>query len=192
MNTHLRVTPPQTATPPEGESARPTRPRARARSRGLRASALAAALAFLHAAAPAPACARSLMDNEHTDGPAQGSAAAREKRSRTPAQRKIDSQLLYAIYRKRGQAKAKGVPAGEPAVRYDDEGRALVNIRARPVGKVVEKVKSLGGVVISYLERYDDINAAVPLEKLEALAALKEVRAIMPAAEATTNGAVSQ
>lgn len=127
------------------------------------------------------------MNKENTDGPAQVGGAASEKRQRTPAQRKIDSQLLYAIYRKRGEAKAKGVPEGELSVRFDERGRALVTIRARPVGKVLPKVRSLGGKVLSYFERYDDIRAYVPLEKLEALAALKEVRAIMPAEEATTN-----
>lgn len=165
---------------------------------GLSASALAAAVVLslaLVAPSAMPACvaqpgARSPMDKESTDPAAQeggGSAATREKRGRTPAQRKIDSQLLYAIYRKRGEAEAKGVPAIEPAVRYDEEGRALVDVRARPLAKVLAKIKSLGGHVVSHLERYDDIRAYVPLEKLEALAAMKEVRAIMPAAEATTN-----
>jgi hypothetical protein len=159
--------------------------------RGLRPSVWAAALALLLAPMVAPTCAQSLTNNRDTDA-AAARGAAREKHERTPAQRKIDSQLLYAIYRKRGEAKAKGVPAGEPAVRYDEEGRALITVRARPIGTVVAKIKRLGGTVISQSERYNDIRAAVPLEKLEALAALKEVRAIMPADEAMTNGSATQ
>jgi hypothetical protein len=131
------------------------------------------------------------MRNENTDAAQRGGAVG-EKASRTSAQRKLDSQLLYAIYRKRGEAEAKGVPAGEPSVRFDEEGRAFVTVRARPVGKVLAKIERLGGVVISHSERYNDIRAAVPLEKLEALAALKEVIAIMPADEATTNEGVSR
>jgi hypothetical protein len=213
-----QVTSPPKAEPPERRPAS-RRNDARASLRGLRAPALAAALALLTYAAPA--CARSLLADQNRnavsdqnknagqnknvaagqtknasaaapDPAAQGAAAAREKRERTPAQRKIDSQLLQAIYRKRGEAEAKGVPGGEPAVRYDDEGRALVSVRARPVARVMAKIVRLGGVVISHSERYDDIRAALPLEKLEALAALKEVRAIMPAEEATTNGASTQ
>jgi hypothetical protein len=153
---------------------------------------LAAVLALSLAATVAPACAQSRMDNQNTNADAQGDAAAREKRERTPAQQKIDSQLLQAIYRKRGEAKAKGVPEGEPAVRFDEEGRAFVSIRARPIEKVLEKIECLGGVVVSHSERYNDIRARVPLEKLEALAELKEVIAIMPAEEATTNDAASQ
>jgi hypothetical protein len=131
------------------------------------------------------------MNDANTVSAAQGEAAASEKRSRTPAQQKIDSQLLYAIYRKRGEAEAKGVPPGELGVRYDEKGRALVTVRARPVAKVAAKIKRLGGAVISQFERYNDIRAAVPLEKLEALAEMKEVRAIMPAEEATTNDALT-
>ena len=115
------------------------------------------------------------------------SQSAQEKGSRTPAQKKIDSQLLYAIYRKRGEAKAKGVPSGELRVRYDDRGRAIISIRASVTKTVLAKIKSLGGEVISSSESYNDILAHLPLEKLEKLAALPDVRAIMPADEATTN-----
>jgi hypothetical protein len=132
------------------------------------------------------------MGDDDTDAAQRDGGAVGEKASRTPAQRKLDSQLLYAIYRKRGEAEAKGVPAGEPSVRFDDEGRAFVTVRARPVGKVLAKIKRLGGVVISHSERYNDIRAIMPLEKLETLAALKEVIAIMPADEATTNEGVSR
>lgn len=115
------------------------------------------------------------------------SQSAQEKGNRTPAQKKIDSQLLYAIYRKRGEAKAKGVPSGELRVKYDDKGRAIISIRARVTKTVLSRIKSLGGEVISSSETYNDILAHLSLEKLEKLAALQDVRAIMPADEATTN-----
>ncbi|HEX8175511.1 MAG TPA: hypothetical protein VF543_10355 [Pyrinomonadaceae bacterium] len=110
-----------------------------------------------------------------------------EKRSRTAAQQKIDSQLLYALYRKRGEAEARGVATIEPRVKFDAKGRAIVTIRARVTRRLLAKIKSIGGEVISSSEQYNDILARVPLEKLEKLAALKDVSAIMPAEEATTN-----
>jgi hypothetical protein len=132
--------------------------------------------------------ARAQSDmNDNTTNPAQGAVA--EKRARTPAQRKIDTQLLYALYRQRGEAEAKGVPAGELRVKFDEKRRALVTIRARVTRAVLAKIKRLGGEVISSSVRYDDIRAHLPLEKMEELAALKDVRAIMPAEEATTNSA---
>lgn len=114
--------------------------------------------------------------------------AAQEKSARTPAQQKIDSQLLYALYRKRGESEAKNVPATmELRVKFDEKGRAIVSIRARVTRALLSKIKRLGGSVISSSEEYKDIQARLPLEKLEELAASKDVMAIMPADEAVTN-----
>lgn len=116
---------------------------------------------------------------------ASGRQIAAEKRARTSAQAKIDSQLLYAIYRARGEAKEKGVPEGDLRVRFDVKGRALVWIRARVTKALLTKVRRLGGELVS--ASAEEIRAALPLQRLEELAALKEVRAIMPAEEAMTN-----
>lgn len=132
--------------------------------------------------------AQSEMNGKDTNLKTRGSAA-QEKHARTPAQRKIDSQLLYALYRKHDEAEAKGVPSGELRVKFDAQGRAMVSIRTRATKTVLAKLKSIGGQIISSSERYHDIRAHVPLEKLEELATLKDVLAIMPAEEATTNSA---
>ena len=113
-------------------------------------------------------------------------AVTQEKRSRTPAQQKIDTQLLYALYRERGEAETKGVPAGDLRVTFDQKHRALVSIRARVTKDLLATIKKLGGEVISSSERYSDIRANLALAKLEDLAALPDVRAIAPAEEATT------
>ena len=113
----------------------------------------------------------------------------REKRERTPAQQKIDTQLLYAIYRERGDAEAKGVPPGELLVKFDDKGRAIVSIRARVTRALLAKIEKLGGKIVSSSVRYSDIRAHLPLGSLEELAALKDVSAIMPAEQAMTNRA---
>ena len=117
----------------------------------------------------------------------QSSNAGQEKGMRTAAQKKIDSQLLYAIYRQRGEAEAKGIPTLEPLIKYDEKKRAIVSIRARVTKTLLAKIKSLGGKVFSSSERYRDIQAHLPLDKLEELASLKDVYAIMPAEEAITN-----
>jgi hypothetical protein len=117
----------------------------------------------------------------------QNAPPVREKISRTAAQRKIDSQLLYALYRERGEAEAKGVPAGELRVKFDAKHRALVSIRARVTKELLATIKTLGGDVVSSSERDNDIRAYLPLGKLEELAAPKTVYAIAPAEEATTN-----
>jgi hypothetical protein len=112
--------------------------------------------------------------------------AAGEKESRTPAQQKINSQLLYEIYRLRGEAVRKGVPPGSTGVKIDRRGRALVDIRVDPTPALQNKIRRAGGVVLSISARDRSVIARVPLRKLETLAADPAVRFIEPAADATT------
>jgi len=118
---------------------------------------------------------------------AQTSGPVREKTSRTAAQKKIYSHLLYAIHRERADAEAKDIPPGDRLVTYDGKRRALVSIRARVTQDLLDRIATLGGSVVSSSKQYDDIRAYVPLAKLEALAESKDVRAIAPAEGATTN-----
>jgi hypothetical protein len=112
--------------------------------------------------------------------------AAGEKEGRTPAQQKINSQLLYEIYRLRGEAVRKGVPPGPTGVTIDGRGRALVDIRVDPTPALQNKIRRAGGVVLSTSARDRSVIARVPLRKLETLAADPAIRFIEPAAEATT------
>jgi hypothetical protein len=109
-----------------------------------------------------------------------------EKDARSPAQQKIESRLLFEIYRKRGQAAAKQVPPGPTGVRIDTKGRALVDIRAIVTPALLARVKKSGGVILSTSVDYHSIVARVPLLQLEQLASDPAVRAISTAAEAIT------
>ncbi len=106
---------------------------------------------------------------------------------RTAAQRKINSQLLYEIYRRRGEAERKGIPPGPTDVRIDKAGRALVDVRAEVLPAIEKKIRDLGGVVISKSGRDRSIIARIPILNLERLAGDPIVRAIEPAAEAITS-----
>jgi len=117
--------------------------------------------------------------------PAQPPAAG-EKAGRTPAQQKINSQILYEIYRARGEAAKKGVPPDPTGVKIDARGRALVDIRADPTPALQKKLARLGGIVLATSARDKSIIARIPLLKLEALAADRAVLFIEPAAEAIT------
>jgi hypothetical protein len=110
-----------------------------------------------------------------------------EKESRTPAQRKIDSQLLYEIYRRRGEAAQKNVPPGKTRVKIDEIGRALVDVRGEVTPGLEKQLIGLGGTIVSTSVEYRSIVAWVPLLKLYQLAENEAVRAIEPPAEATTN-----
>lgn len=112
-------------------------------------------------------------------------AIAEEKRARTPAQKKIDSQLLYALKKKRGET--RGVPTGRINIEVDVEGRTLVDIACIVSAGLIARIERFGGEVVSKSKKYHTVRARVPLEMLEALASLKDVRYIMPPAEAMTN-----
>ena len=121
-------------------------------------------------------------------GPASGLSQTLldEKESRTPAQKKIDSQLLYALKQKHG--KTKGVPSERIKLELDQKGRALVDITAIVTPQVLARIRKLGGEVTSEDARYHTIRASLALEKMEALAKLKDVRFIAPAAQAMNSG----
>jgi hypothetical protein len=110
-------------------------------------------------------------------GPVTGQETGGGKASRTPAQRKIDSQLLQEIDRI-NSADGKS-PA--TAVKVDRKHRALVDLRVAVTPAIQKSVRGLGGTIVSSSARYQSIIAWVPLLKLEELAAEPPVRAIVPA-----------
>jgi hypothetical protein len=160
--------------------------------------ALPAALAVMLVTACATASTATSIPDQETpaaqtervtrpERPAGSAGATQsEKDARTAAQQKIDSRLLYEIYRKRGQAAEKNVPPGPTGVRLDGSDRALVDIRASVTPALIALVKKSGAAIVSSSTRYHSIIARVPLLQLERLAGDPAVRAISPAAEATT------
>lgn len=108
-----------------------------------------------------------------------------EKASRSAAQKKIDSQLLYALKQKRGET--RGVPTESINIELDQKGRALVDITTQVSPQVSSQIRKLGGVVISEEPQYHTIRARLALEKLEGLAGRKDVTFIAPAAQSMNN-----
>ncbi len=110
-----------------------------------------------------------------------------EKETRTPAQKKIDSQLLYAIYQMRGEGEAKGIPTEPIALRRDTKNRVLVDIRSEVTNKLTSLLKKCGSKILSVSSKHHSVIAYVPLDQLEKIAELKEVRFVSQPAEADTN-----
>ena len=101
--------------------------------------------------------------------------------ARTVAQRKINAQVLTAIYRRRGDARVKTVAAQPVTIKVDRHGRALVDVRAQVRPELEKKMKALGGIVVARSTTYDSIVGWMPLQTLERLATDPGVRAIEPA-----------
>ncbi len=94
------------------------------------------------------------------------------KQGRTPAQRKVDSQLLEEWQ------KARGRPGADRTV--------TVDLRAEVTPEVLDRIRELGGKVLSSVERYRAIRAELPLSEVEVLAAHEAVRSIRTADKAMT------
>jgi hypothetical protein len=141
-------------------------------------------------AAPAPGNTIDRCNWGHTTEMSdsdQGKTPRSEKESRTPEQKKIDSQLLYAIYQMRGEAAAKGVPTEPIQLRKDHKGRVFVDVTAKVSKKLLSRIEKLGGKIVYSSERYNSITAYIPLKELESLAHSSDVKFIMPHAEAMHN-----
>ncbi|HKQ75439.1 MAG TPA: S8 family serine peptidase [Blastocatellia bacterium] len=115
-------------------------------------------------------------------------ALMREKQSRTPEQKKIDSQLLYRLKQKRGEQIAPGVENLGAGVRETADGGVLLDIRAKVSPEVLEAIRRAGGEVISAHEQFDAIRAKLPLDALETIAGLDEIKFIRPARESISDG----
>lgn len=103
-----------------------------------------------------------------------------EKASRTPAQRKIDSQLLYASKMLRGVAIASGVPTLEVNVGADPAGRVVVDISANVNDELLGILDRMGAETSHVFPQYRTLRAKVQLDQLEEIAALPQVRFIQP------------
>ena len=110
------------------------------------------------------------------------------KAQRTPAQRKVSSQLLDARLTQRRKLTAAGI-AHLPATDADtkDEG-VKVDIRADVTPAVLKRIEALGGAVINSVERYRAIRARLPLQAVETLAELEAVKSIRTADTPVTRG----
>ena len=106
-------------------------------------------------------------------------ALAVEKESRTPAQRKIDSQLIYAARIAAGQAIAQGVSTLQVDVPVRD-GLADVSITGKVTQRLVAAIEGVGGTVVRRADAFSTVDAFVPLDRLEKLAGLTDVRWIAP------------
>jgi hypothetical protein len=109
-----------------------------------------------------------------------------DKSAQSAVEQKLDTQLLFEIYRRRGEAESRRVPPGDTGVRIDSRGRALVDVRAAVTAALHRAIRQLGGVVLSSSAPHQSTIARIPVLKLETLAADPTVRFIVPAAEATT------
>ncbi|HEY9434492.1 MAG TPA: S8 family serine peptidase [Blastocatellia bacterium] len=122
----------------------------------------------------------------------QISALLQEKWSRTAAQKKINSQLLYAMKMRRGESltargEVRTLNSAMDVAKIDGDGQVLVDIKSVVGKELLETIKNLGGEIRYSSEKAGAIRALLPLDSLEKLAGDPDVKSISPAAIAFTN-----
>ncbi len=111
-----------------------------------------------------------------------------EKASRTPVQRKISSQLLQASRELNGIKMTAGIDLDPVSVNADKNGILKVDITATVTNELINKLKSIGALIIFASPPYHSIRAQINLNRVETVAGYPEVSFIKPAVEAVTIG----
>jgi hypothetical protein len=111
-----------------------------------------------------------------------------DKDARTPAQQKMDSQLIYAAKMYQGQPITAAVPTLDVDVPVNADGTVLVDIDGAVSNPELQEISQLGGQVIVSVPELGAIRAIMPLMQIETLAADPSVRFIRPAAIAELRG----
>ena len=117
----------------------------------------------------------------------QINALAVEKASRTPAQRKMDSQFIIALKQRRDDVLSNTLPMLRAAVEIDSDDTTLVDIKASVSPYLLSEIERLGGTIINSFVEYDAIRARLPLDIIETLAADPDIHFIRPADKAMLN-----
>ncbi|MHB8811067.1 MAG: S8 family peptidase [Desulfobulbaceae bacterium] len=111
----------------------------------------------------------------------QLSGFAAEKARRTPAQKKMSSQLVLAGKASRGELRGTSLETVKPQVNGAADGTVLVDIKATVTPALLAEIEKMGGRIVNSHAEYDAIRAHVPLEFVETLAEEEGVRFIRPA-----------
>jgi len=151
-----------------------------------------AAAFVLLALAAAAATAQSALPAEELSEQARTQLRTiyAEKASRTPAQKKLSTQLVYAVRELAGDPAMIGIPRlNDPRVEQARiQGLSLeVDMTAEVSETLLQEIRSLGGRIVNAFAEYRTIRAFLPLSAIEPLAERGDVTRIREAAQPITN-----
>lgn len=133
----------------------------------------------------ASSCGRT----EENPAPGMNTQPASRKEVSPEVRQKLDSHLVMALKKQRGEPPFDRPTSFDPDLAVDAQGNVLVDFQATVTTALLDQIQNMGGQVISHFASMNAVRARVPLLRVETLAALPEVRFISPAAQATTNPA---
>lgn len=117
----------------------------------------------------------------------QLAALFQEKAARTPAQQKINTQLIFAARQRRSGFINRAVPRLQAAVNLEKDGRVKVDIDAVVTDELLAVLRAAGAEILESFPADHAIRALVSVESIESLAGRNDIRFIRPAVGAVTN-----
>ena len=114
-------------------------------------------------------------------------ALQQEKATRTPAQQKIDSNVLYTIRMLTGRPAAPGVPYLYTGVDLDRNNNIVVDIVAHVTDQLLDQLAAAGAQVMYTNRALRSIRASLPPLQIESIAASPDVIFISPKQDFATN-----
>ncbi|HEY2113663.1 MAG TPA: S8 family serine peptidase [Candidatus Angelobacter sp.] len=114
-------------------------------------------------------------------------ALEQDKASRTPAQQKIDSNVLYTVRMLAGQPAAAGIPTLNTGVDVDNANNLIVDITANVSDQLLKQLSTAGALVWYSNARFHSIRAVVPSNQIETIASWPDILFIAPKTESLTS-----
>jgi hypothetical protein len=111
-------------------------------------------------------------------------ALLQEKLSRSAIHRKLDSQFVFKLKRDRNQIADAVLKDVQPSLKFEPDGRLLVDIAAQVNDGLLAQIRASGGTIRSSVPRFHSVRALVSIERLETLAARDDVKWIGRAVKA--------
>jgi hypothetical protein len=99
-----------------------------------------------------------------------------EKANRTPAQKKISSQLLLAIKQHRDDN--DNPTPSLSGIQVHSHGEVIVEITGEVTGTFLQDIEIAGGTILNNPPQFDTLHARLPLTEIEIVAAFPQVRQI--------------
>lgn len=109
------------------------------------------------------------------------------KQNLTPAQKKMDSSLAFAVVGQKSPAAVSSFATAMTPLAKSTTGKVIVEITAKVSPELVQSIQKLGGDVLYQSSRWNSIRAALPLGSVETVAARSDVTRVAKPPLARTN-----
>lgn len=124
----------------------------------------------------------------------QIAAVQQVKQNFTPAQRKMDSSLAFAVVGQKNPAAVSPFASAMPALPTSPNGRIIVDIYGTVSPSLVQAIRSAGGDIVNLSTRFNAIHAVLPLASIESVAVRSDVTRVTkaPRVRASVGSVTSQ